>query len=365
MIVDRVSKPLEVGRIRMGDQTPITSGPHKGKMRPRKLTTFRLTSNNQLVLQQAARIYGGDVLEWDEEKSAHKWQLYTTSNTLRVIIHGRRMMDTWREKWDGGFCTRRCDGATIVHASDEKLIGTACLCPEAHEARRALASQGKACQEVSRVLVMIHDLPFGYWRLDSGAFYGPAEIRGLQEFLELAGLQNVPMPAYLRLEPRMSKRLVKGKPQTFKFMTAIIEPVYSTTQLLQAAQDRPAGFLTTPAALPNENAKSLAEHASDLYGDGYTSPGAVSMSQEPIEAPESSRAPGRATDDSRGIQGGVVDDTLWRQILGANIDAIPAGPLKAECEVALREQDFSPARGNELAGVASDLAAQTEQRELI
>ena len=51
----------------------------------------------------------------------------------------------------------------------------------------------------------------------------------------------------------------------------------------------------------------------------------------------------------------VVEDTLWRQILRANINFVPFGDLLDECMQALRDVRFNHTRGNELAGIAADL----------
>src|SRR4051794_29621754 len=59
-IIDLQRRLREIGRIRIGQQVPITNPKpgSKAKTRPVKLETFRLTSRDQRVIDAAAALYG-------------------------------------------------------------------------------------------------------------------------------------------------------------------------------------------------------------------------------------------------------------------------------------------------------------------
>lgn len=73
---------------------------------------------------------------------------------------------------------------------------------------------------------------------------------------------------------------------------------------------------------------------------------------------ESREEPKPLTSDPEAKQEVSNDTEIWRRILRANFHAIPTGPLQDEAVKALTEKNFSHARGNELAGIASDRAAE-------
>lgn len=259
----------EVGRIRIGDRVAIQSGRHKGDPRPHTLEHFRLTANNPQVLEAAALLYGGTVSDWTIPPEwagkgtppEHTYQLYTTSNVLRVVVRASSLLDTTREQWEGGWCVRRCDGEHIFFdAYDKDMIGRTCTCPEDHAARKALAADGKACGEISRLLVQIYDLPYGYWRLDTKGYFGPAELRELQDYLRVMDLGHRPVEAMLRLEVRHARRIQDDKRLTLEYPVVVLEPIYTAAQLaLKGGQAR------GPLALLSEAERAI-EAADVLYG---------------------------------------------------------------------------------------------------
>jgi hypothetical protein len=242
----------EIGKIRIGCQVPIERGKNAGKPRPEKLKHFRLTSNSQTALQMAAQKYGGEVRRWTVRPEwqgtvrapDHAWELFTTTDRLDILMRPDGLMHTLYEQWEGPYCTLRCDGAYILKDARGKLTGLPCQCPSLPEQRKALALQGRACQEVSRICVMLEGLPLGQWRLvqrvvntwrvsfcincricrclfttnslsiscarylDTRGFYAPAEIRGLQDILRGCQVDQLVLPATMRLEHRSDRKMV-------------------------------------------------------------------------------------------------------------------------------------------------------------
>jgi hypothetical protein len=196
----------EAGRIRIGQQVPTSNG----KTRPAKLDAFRLTSADQSVITEAARLYGGNPKKWDGAPVGDQWEVITTTTALPVIVPPSEMaFSQFFELWSGGGCQRRCDGNT------ELLSGESCVCDLEDE---------KACKPTTRLSVILQQLPgLGVWRLESHGWYAATELAGTVEVCQAAAARGQLLPAVLRLEQRQVKRIVSGKPQTMNFAVPILD----------------------------------------------------------------------------------------------------------------------------------------------
>ena len=198
MIRSLPKKASELGRIRIGDLEPNKKG---GGTHPRKLENFRLTSNNKPLLHLAANLYGGEVQAWPEAPTTGQWQLYTTTNSLDVLIPTFSAISISYEVWSGGGCQRRCNGEIITHCPlDEDQVGRECVCPEDEQERGDLAKDSRACARILRLNVIMPDLPgTGVWRLETKGFYATAELLGTLDMLKQAGAEHMMIEALLRL----------------------------------------------------------------------------------------------------------------------------------------------------------------------
>lgn len=274
-------KLTELGRIRIGDREENKSG--RGT-HPHKLETFRLTSSNRSLLHFAANAYGGEVCPWEGEGAPRdayqrptQFELYTTVNTLDVLIPTFSAVSLSFEQWSAGGCQRRCTGEFITHCPlQEMLRGTECTCPADEQVRAELAKTGKACARILRLNVLLPDLPgMGVWRLETKGYYATAELLGTLDMLQMAGQEHAIIEAALRLELRTVKRLGKGEGKgTLQFVVPVLWPKFTPRQMLSAAAQR-GQLLMTPADMqqeprlldaPAEQAKGLNGHIADLYG---------------------------------------------------------------------------------------------------
>ena len=154
------TRARRLGEIRLGD-TETKSG----KTYPISLDTFRLTSAAKGLLDQAAKLWGGDVVPWQpSEKGNPKWQLVTETAELPVLIPPQDADNaTWYELWSAGGLQRRCDGESVLNRDDP----IPCLCnPEDRE-----------CKPITRVSFMLPDLPdIGVWLLSSTGYNAAVEL---------------------------------------------------------------------------------------------------------------------------------------------------------------------------------------------
>lgn len=205
-ILDIQRRIREVGRIRIGVQAPTRTG----KRAPRKLDKFRLTSPDRRVIDAAAGIYGGDVVQWDNNGSS-QWEVITTTDTLNIALPPNpadMAWTQWYEQWAKGFATRRCDGAF------DQVRDRPCDCDP----------ENRTCKATSRLSVLLPDIAgLGLWRLESHGYYAAVELAGAVDLItQMAGAQSV-VPARLRLERRESRRLIDGEAKVFKYAVPVID----------------------------------------------------------------------------------------------------------------------------------------------
>ena len=196
-----------IGRIRAGDKGP--------KGNPRKLSTWRLTSPQANVIEQAASLWGGQIQPWDGPNGA-EWEVVTNTNTLTVIIPSGQSISQHYETWTAAGCTARCDGVT------ELLTDTPCHCDPDPELRE--------CKPTTRFNVLLPDLSdIGQWRLDTRGWWAATELGGLAELLSMAEVGYI--RARLRLEQREVRR--PGKPVR-KFAVPVVEMDANLGRVLEA-----------------------------------------------------------------------------------------------------------------------------------
>lgn len=236
MITGLARRLPEAGRIRIGQQVPAG----KGKMRPEKLATFRLTSPDRVKLDAAARLYGGEVRAW-QAPSGPQWEVITAADALEVIVPPSDMAFSQAyEMWSGGGCLRRCDGVT------ESLSDGPCVCdPEARE-----------CAIHTRLSVMLRDVPgLAVWRLDTSGYYAATELQAGVDVIRAAAARGHMLPARLLLEQRTVKRPgPEGKPVTRRFAVPVLDIHVPPGQLVagdgrgELAQADAAAAIEAPAA---------------------------------------------------------------------------------------------------------------------
>lgn len=198
-ILDIQRRGQQIGRIRIGEKVATGKTNRAGKeiFRPVKLATFRLTTGSRLAAVAVAEHLGGEVREWGTE-----WEVVTTCSEIPVTVPPRdQAVSQWYEMWTAGGCARRCDSVT-AQTKDGQVP---CLCPSDPHERAAKAKQltPEACKPVTRINVMIPDLPgLGVWRLDTGSFYAATELGDAAELMERARANGVFLPATLRIDQR-------------------------------------------------------------------------------------------------------------------------------------------------------------------
>lgn len=235
-IVDLQHRLMQLGRIRTGAQAKSQNG----KMFPKALDKFRLTSPYRVHLDQAAQLWGGDVRPFKADRSADRWELFTDTNALPVMVlppvsPGQQVVSQWYELWGGGGCVRRCDGeiATLVdgHRGDQD-----CVCdPDERE-----------CTPHTRLTLVLPDLDaFGTWRLDTQGWNAANELGAAAALLARATSLGWSVPAVLHLEQREWRGLVYNKktketePVVNRFVVPVIVADVSPESAAQIAQGRP------------------------------------------------------------------------------------------------------------------------------
>jgi len=220
----------ETGRIRMGDSVPAVSKQGKEIRRPRKLSTFRFTSQSLDAIESVAAIFGGEVKEW--QNGGHReWDVTTPVDSIMVCIpQAGTPIDAFYEHWTaGGECLHRCDSRL------DRKTGRPCICPADPAERHRLSKLNppQACALHMRASFIIPDvMDIGTWRLDSGSFNGAREFLGRMRIMETArDSEGVFIPA--RLWIRHGEDVKDG--QTRKYVYPALSLGQSVRELVGAS----------------------------------------------------------------------------------------------------------------------------------
>lgn len=241
----------ELGRIRLGEQEPITKRNGDPGTRPKKLETFRFTSPNAGLIEQVATLYGGEARPWDNQGKAEH-EVTTDAKSIPVIVV-KGGFSQWMETWSGGGCVHRCDGVT------NDLTKEPCDPDDpAHI----------DAKPTTRLSVMLRDVEsLGVWRMESHGWNAAAELPSMAELAMFVGDL---VPATLHLVERSSKVKVNGKITTSRYVVPVLDLAVSKRRLIELVgghADAPAiGAGTTPAALeaPRPDYIGLVDHATTV-----------------------------------------------------------------------------------------------------
>jgi hypothetical protein len=258
-VLDIQRRGQQIGRIRIGQQVSTGRQDKDGndKTRPVRLDTFRFTTGSRMSAEAIAELYGGEIREWEGE-----WEVITRKSEIGVTVPPRdEVISQWYEMWNKGGCLRRCDSqreqisdgpCQCPHAEDP---GNAAECEAAAKKRAALASLNppQACKLVTRISVMIPDLPgLGVFRLDTGSYYAAVEIGDSAQLMQAARDRGVFLPAILRIEHR--QRVAGG--QTKKFPVPVLEVLTTFRDLATGAIERGGIAAQLPPA-PGEARRAI------------------------------------------------------------------------------------------------------------
>ena len=257
-ILDVQRRGQQIGRIRIGEQVSTGKQDKNGrdKMRPSRLSTFRFTTASRVSADAIAALYGGTVRPWESQ-----YEVITKESAIGVTVPPRdQVVSQWYEMWTAAGCARRC-------TSQQQVNGEACLCPHAKDpgdedevsrcalerANLAKLNPPKACKLITRISVMIPDLPgLGVFRLDTHSFYAASEIGDAAALLQVARDKGIFLPAMLRIEQR--SRVANG--ETKKYPVPVLEILATFREIASGALE--AGGITAqlPPA-PGEQPKAI------------------------------------------------------------------------------------------------------------
>jgi len=213
----------QAGVIRMGEKVKLPGKDSRGndKFRPAKLDKFRITTRDQKLAENIARLYGGEALPWDDQPG--QYQVYITADEIPVLI-APNLTQQWFEQWKGGECSHRCDGEF------NGITGKACSCDPDPKKRR--------CKATTRVWFLLPEIAdLGTFKLESHGYYAAVELNQSIEMIRQAQGYGVHIPCALSLEPRST--VEDG--QTIQYMVPVIRMRIPLNEILSiVGQERPA-----------------------------------------------------------------------------------------------------------------------------
>jgi hypothetical protein len=214
-IIDLQRRMRQLGEIRIGhaiDTGRISPKTGKPILRPAKLSKFRLTSASKPLLEEVARLYGGEVQPWTPANGGPpEWEVYTETDRLPVLVPPREPVTQWYELYKGSKCVRRCDGQT------EQKTDQPCMCdPERRD-----------CQITTRLNIMLRDVPgLGVWLLTSHGYCAAVELPEIAAFLATT---RGYVDAWLTME---EKQIVRDSGDVARFMVPKLDVAVTPAELL-------------------------------------------------------------------------------------------------------------------------------------
>ena len=274
-MLDVAPRLRQLGRLRLGRQVPTG---RDGKMRPERLSTWRLTSPSRELVDAAAALYGGEVAPWASPAGA-QWEVVTETAVVDVLLPPLVGFSSSWEQWTAGGCQRRCDGAW-----DEIRRGD-CDCPRDLERRRELATRDRpeACRPVTRLAVVLPRLPdVGTWTLTTSGMNAAAELAGAAAIADRATASGRMLPARLRIEERVAKVAGEG---TRRYVVPVVEIPVALDQVLDSAGTRDALVLGASDDVPALEASPRSDGAPALEAPPASSgfPLEIGRAPDPLE----------------------------------------------------------------------------------
>lgn len=152
------------------------------KMRPKKLSRFRFTSNDVEALNVIAAKYGGEVTPWNDGPTDGLHEVTVTQAKIPVVLPPDPLGGSpIYEHWSGGGCLRRCDGidCTLALADNAKPDAEPAVVPCPCRAENRMI-----CKPKTRLNVVLREVPFGgTWRLESTGWNAAEELPGMVEMV--------------------------------------------------------------------------------------------------------------------------------------------------------------------------------------
>lgn len=188
-VANLARRAVEHGRIRLGVQ---------GDRGPRSIDTFRLTSQDQEVIEQIAGLYGGEAKPWSPKKGRQEFEVITETDELPIRLPPDPLGGTpLYEAWTAGGIQRRCDGVTAevpTRTPDGvEMAQENCICDR---------TDRFTCKPITRLNVIIPTVRFaGTWRLESKAWGAAHEMPGMVELIQALQGQGLPR-AVLAIDKR-------------------------------------------------------------------------------------------------------------------------------------------------------------------
>ena len=151
---------------------------------PGRLDTFRFTTGSRYIADAIAELYGGRSATWDTRPV--RGHHHRVRDQFVTVPPRDQVISQWYEMWTAGglpsaaatrsasrsAAARACARTPKTPTNDDEVANAA-----AQRARLAKLNPPQACKLVTRINVMIPDLPgLGVFRLDTHSFYAAVEI---------------------------------------------------------------------------------------------------------------------------------------------------------------------------------------------
>ena len=228
-VTQRQSGAREIGKLRAGMLVP---NPNGGRPFPTSLEHIRFTTRFEPAAEALAAKYDSTPNRTTLANGEPTIEVLTKVSLVEAIIPpGEAAISQWREMWGGRVCKRRCDGEMEIKTQQP------CMCPVDHIERQALAVNGKACKDKTRINLILPDIPgLVVWGLSTDSYNAGIEVEKTVEWLASLSANGLPLPVLVGIDPRSKViELPDGKTQTTKFVVWTIDPKHTQVEIAAIA----------------------------------------------------------------------------------------------------------------------------------
>lgn len=209
-LIELQRRLAEAGRIRMGEKGD--------KGQPQRLSTWRITSPDHSLVEQAAGLYGGEPKPWDSP-TGQQFEVVTTSAELPVLVMpGYSFHQGYEFRTSPTKVERRCDGVEL----DD---GQPCIC-------NAEGFEGDTCALLTRLTVALPELTTMLgWRLETKGDNAARELLASMDLVRGVSGGRPFVPAKLKVVERRGN--VNG--QAVRYVVPVIDVQVRYAEVLGSA----------------------------------------------------------------------------------------------------------------------------------
>lgn len=285
-----------IGQIRFGTRTD--------KGIPVSSEYVRLISPNKVLIEHAAKIYGGTVKPCTSDRLKGQWEVITQVKELRVYAAPVPIQQWFKQHDGGGRCTKKCN--TII----EERSGEPCSCP-LNDPEAYRKGKKNFCKASTTIEFLLIDLPgLGSWKFETGSMVAASQLPMSVAAMQRLAMQGMFVPATLS-SPMHKGFTPEGDPTTYPVPQIVVDLTMADLYKIMNTAESLTGASQVASALASIDGEIVADYDLDVDPD-------------PVDADVSEVAP---TDDASKVSAYIRGVGLEGENVVERLESIGESPI--------------------------------------